>query len=221
MGAKDKFIDKISKLNSEGLSGDAMSKSKDDAQKEATLIGDTMLGMVVPPATLCIKQTTGGLPNVALIKLMDIGGSVVLKAALLQINSSGAPPAALSSMMTWSNSYSDAVKEFCTSVGIPKQAIIENPAPAAGVPNPPIPIMDMKGVLAKFQKDFVEIKRNGVTDPKALSGILPWAGQVAAALSSFIMTLVVPPAVGFVVITNVTPPIVGILNPMPLQLSDS
>lgn len=221
MGAKDKFIDKISKLNSEGLSGDAMSKSKDDAQKEATLIGDTMLGMVVPPATLCIKQTTGGLPNVALIKLMDIGGSVVLKAALLQINSSGAPPAALSSMMTWSNSYSDAVKEFCTSVGIPKQAIIENPAPAAGVPNPPIPIMDMKGVLAKFQKDFVEMKRNGVTDPKALAGIVPWAGQVAAALSTFIMTLVVPPGVGFIAITNVLPPIAGILNPMPLQLSDS
>lgn len=221
MGAKQTFIDKIIKLNSQGLSGDAMSRSKDDAKKEAEAISALMLSMKVPPGVLCIKQTTGGVPNPALIKLMDMTGATIqLSSALTAINSAGAS-AGIADIVKWAKDYAAAISEFCVSVGIAKNSIITNPAPAAGVPNPPIPIVDLAGALPQFQTKYVDIKRSGATDPVAVANIATWSGQVAGAISAFVMQLVVPAAAGFTSIANTTPPISGIPNPTPLPLVDS
>lgn len=221
MGAKQTFIDKIMDINSKGLSGDVLSRSKDDAKKEADAIGTLMLSLKVPPGVLCIKQTTGGVMNPAMIPLKDITGATAqLTAALTAINSGGAT-AGVIDIVKWAKEYAAAIAEFCVSVGIAKNAIINNPAPAAGVPNGPIPIADLAGAIPQFQTKFVEIKRNGAIHPVAVANIAVWAGKVAGAISAFVVQLVVPPGAGYTSIANVTPPISGIPNAMPLPLVDS
>jgi hypothetical protein len=225
MGAKQIFIDKLVKLNTQGLSGDVADRSRDDAEKEAEAISNFMLGMKVPTGALCIDVVPKiGTPNAGLIKLIDPGGSTIaLAAALAAINGAGAT-AGIAGIASWSKDYAKAVSEFCLSVGLAANSfIVDVSGPGVGVPNPPIPIADLGGSVAKFQADYVKVKSSGATDPKALAGITPWASQISSAITTFVMTLIVPPAVGFASVANPAPPppVAGVPNPTPLSLSDS
>jgi hypothetical protein len=229
MGAKDKFIDAVIKLNSEGLDGDAKSNAEKDAKAEAQAISSAMLLLKIPPAAIVTEMTISGAPggvkNTSLIKLVDATQAAqVLKSALVGINSGG-PPSGAKKLVGWAEKYADAIKDLCTSVGIPKGTIIENPAPATiTIPNTPFPIADLTGALAKFQTDYAKVKKGDTTDPSAIASISGWASQVASAISAFMVTLTVPPGVGFITISQPVPPgppIAGIPNPAPLPLADS
>lgn len=220
MRAKNDLVDELIKLSkvSGSDAGDANKKTEKWAKEYADIVSRTVIALKIPPGTLVDFKTISGAPatpaefNLKQINLSELGTSKVMEGLFVGLNPNDPK---------WAAGLSGAIAKYAVRCGIPMGKIIAIDIPGVGVPNPPIPVLDIAGAIPRMTSDMLALDTKGLTDPPSKASISPWSNGMAGAIGAFFLTLTIPAGSGFVAIgppPSATPPVVGTPNVLPISL---